>query len=531
MLATGNDAELVQATLAGNRDAFGQIVARYQSLVCSLAYSATGSLNTSEDLAQETFLTAWRQLPGLREPEKLRAWLCGIARNIIFNSLRRAGREPSHRAETLEAAPESLSPEPHPMAQAISREELEILWRSLEKIPELYREPMVLFYREQQSVATVAQHLDLTEDAVKQRLARGRKLLHDQVLAFVEGALARTNPGKAFTLSVLAAIPAMTISAKAAAMGAAAAKGSTTAKTAGALGLLGSILSPLLAVWSMWSGYRMSLAVARSDRERSFTKAFYKRLVGCLVGFFAGYAVLIVGGGSLVKNHVSLFVGLMVGLAVIYIGAMVWFSIWCYRARRKLLADLTPAEQRTQPTQAVWEYRSRFELLGLPFIHIRLGDRLGEPLRAWIAAGDCAMGVLFAFGGLAIAPVSIGGCAVGLFSFGGLSIGALALGGFGFGVWAFGGLALGWQSFGGCAIAWNAAWGGYSIAHGFALGGVVHAAQANNDTAGQIIRANPFFRISARLLPYLFWMNLIWFIPMVVQRRIIARLTRKNEPI
>ena len=54
-----NDADLVNATLAGNRDAFSQIVSRYQSLICSLAYSATGSLGQSEDLAQETFITAY----------------------------------------------------------------------------------------------------------------------------------------------------------------------------------------------------------------------------------------------------------------------------------------------------------------------------------------------------------------------------------------------------------------------------------------------------------------------------------------
>src|SRR5471032_2192433 len=106
-----NDAELVSASLAGNRDAFGQIVARYQSLVCSLAYNATGSLSQSEDLAQETFVTAWKQLAGLREPEKLRPWLCGIARNLIANGLRRQGREPVHGAEPLEHADHSQSPE------------------------------------------------------------------------------------------------------------------------------------------------------------------------------------------------------------------------------------------------------------------------------------------------------------------------------------------------------------------------------------------------------------------------------------
>jgi DNA-directed RNA polymerase specialized sigma24 family protein len=48
-----NDAELVNDTLSGDRDAFAQIVSRYQSLICSLAYSATGNLGQSEDLAQE----------------------------------------------------------------------------------------------------------------------------------------------------------------------------------------------------------------------------------------------------------------------------------------------------------------------------------------------------------------------------------------------------------------------------------------------------------------------------------------------
>src|SRR5882762_32260 len=104
MSATANnDAELVSGTLTGNRDAFGQIVSKYQSLICSLAYSATGSLGQSEDLAQETFITAWKRLRHLREPAKLRSWLCGIARNRINNSLRREGREPLSRAEPIEA--------------------------------------------------------------------------------------------------------------------------------------------------------------------------------------------------------------------------------------------------------------------------------------------------------------------------------------------------------------------------------------------------------------------------------------------
>src|SRR5205823_6194738 len=230
-ITDSSDSELVTQSLAGNRDAFGWIVARYQSLLCSLAYSATGSLNQSEDLAQETFITAWKQLAELREPEKLRSWLCRISRNLTYDALRQQGREPSHKAETLEEVQETPGLEPLPSDHTMSREEEAIVWRSIERIPENYREPLVLFYREHQSVENVAAALDLSEDAVKQRLSRGRKLLHEQVLAFVEGALDRTSPGKAFTIGVLAALPAFTISAKAAAVGVAAAKTGTTARS------------------------------------------------------------------------------------------------------------------------------------------------------------------------------------------------------------------------------------------------------------------------------------------------------------
>ena len=206
-----NDAELVNATLAGNRDAFGQIVSRYQSLICSLAYSATGSLGQSEDLAQETFITAWRHLARLRERHKLRSWLCGIARNRINNFLRREGREPVREAEPLENAAESHAPEPLPPLEYTTHEQgggANSLAFAFEKFPETYREPLILFYREHQSVEAVAEQLELSVRIRCTSVFRaGRKMLQEQVAAFVEGALERTNPGKNFTLSVLGALP------------------------------------------------------------------------------------------------------------------------------------------------------------------------------------------------------------------------------------------------------------------------------------------------------------------------------------
>ena len=95
------DAALVAASLAGDRLAFGEIVARYQSLLCSIAYSSLGNLSLSEDLAQEAFVEAWKQLPKLEDPAKVKAWLCGILRFKLSHHHRRESRQPLARAGDL----------------------------------------------------------------------------------------------------------------------------------------------------------------------------------------------------------------------------------------------------------------------------------------------------------------------------------------------------------------------------------------------------------------------------------------------
>ena len=269
---SSSDEQLVEWSLTGDREAFGRIVERYQSLVCSITYSATGSLGLSEDIAQETFLTAWRKLDALSDAAKLRAWLCGIARNLMNNSLRRGQREPVQAAEPLDAIHELRAPELSPSAQAVSREEEAILWRALERIPDTYREPLILFYREQQSVERVAEELELSEDAVKQRLSRGRKLLTEEVAAFVEGTLKRTTPGKMFTVGVLAALPVLTVPAKAATVGAAAAKGTTAAKSGGLLAVLGAWLVPIISVVGSLAAQWLIVRSAPTPRERRVKK-------------------------------------------------------------------------------------------------------------------------------------------------------------------------------------------------------------------------------------------------------------------
>jgi len=245
------------------------------------------------------------------------------------------------------------------------------------------------------------------------------------------------------------------------------------------------------------------------------------------LGFGLALAALIFFGRNSVNAHPVWFACALIGLVSAYAVAAIRLAMWSNRHFRELRAERA-AQEASAPVTPAWEYRSRFALLGLPFIHIRVSNS-GErrpPVKAWIAAGDSAIGLLFAFGGIAVAPVSIGGLAIGLLPWGGVALGLFAFGGFALGGWTFGGFALGWQAFGGCALAWNAAMGGLSIAHDFALGGVACAAQANNNLASQFMRTNPFFKDMEILSHHIGWLNLLWLIPLVGWWRVLARKRR-----
>jgi hypothetical protein len=447
--------------------------------------------------------------------------LCGIARHLIGSALRRRGREPAHAAEALEEALELPSPEPMPAERAISREEESILWRSLERMAETYREPLVLFYREGQSVASVAQALELSEEVVKQRLSRGRRLLQAEVALFVEGALKQSAPGRAFTLSVLAALPLFTASASAATAGAMAAKGSAAVKAAASVGLFSAIVGPILSLVGIYFAYQMDREGARTPQRRVFISKAYRILVASYAALGLAVLVLALGGPTLADSRLS--AGLWIGLGAMSGLVCLGFIGWVFGQRRRFhrgessgkVLLTTPAEgSRPVP---VFEYRSRLSLLGWPLVHIRLRAGLERgPVKAWIAGGDAAIGIIFAFGALAVAPLSFGGLAAGLVPFGGLAVGLAPLGAFSFGAWAMGGFVVGWQAFGGCALAWSAAQGGVAVAHDFALAGVALAQSANDAAAEVFIRNSAFFQRAMAAVPYAYWLYLVWLLPLAL---------------
>ena len=527
-----DDASLVLASRAGQREAFGHIVARYQTLICSLAYSHTGSLSQSEDLAQETFITAWKQLANLREPQKLRSWLCAIARHRIYDSFKQQEREPSHQAESLTAIEETSTAGPSPHDQAITQEESILLWRAIERIPEVYREPLVLFYREHQSVATVAENLELSEDAVKQRLARGRKLLQDEVQAFVEGALAKSNPGPAFTLAVVAALPAFTLSAKAATLGIAA-KSGLGAKIGGGLGWAGVFLGPLLAIGGNYAAYRLTLDQAVTESERQYIRKIFRLALLVALGGTALVAVPLLwnyqGSGT-----PTLYFGILFSLTLpLFFLTIFSVELGAGRWRKAYLTRLLTEQLGGQLPPSTFEYRSPWQACGLPLIHIRFGgplDRLRGPVKAWIAIGSHhALGVIFAFGNVAIAPVSFGGITIGLLPFGALSFGLVSVGAVCVGVWAFGAMAIGWQICCGFGAAWHSAMGGCVVAHDFALGGIVRAGQANSAAAQAFYEHNRFCQIAEVVGRHSTWLIVLGMAPVLLQWRPLAKARRQRQ--
>jgi RNA polymerase sigma factor (sigma-70 family) len=206
-----NDIELLKSSLKGDTASFEAIVKKYQSFICAITFSATGNVGKSEVLAQETFISAWKDLAQLKDLNKFQSWLNSIARNVIKNSFRRQKQDLISKATSIDQIKDAGSDDSGPVETVITKEQQDVVRQALQQIPEQYREPLVLFYRQEQSVKTVAEQLNLSEEAIKQRLSRGRKLLKERFAAMVETTISRTGPGKSFTAAVITSITGIAI--------------------------------------------------------------------------------------------------------------------------------------------------------------------------------------------------------------------------------------------------------------------------------------------------------------------------------
>ena len=272
----------------------------------------------------------------------------------------------------------------------ISREEAGILWRSLERIPEIYREPLVLYYREHQSTEAVARNLNLTEEAVRQRLARGRKLLQEEVLSFVETALEKTAPGKSFTLAVVAALPFAVTSAKAASGGVAVAKSGVGAKGLLSMGALGGFLAMLGTIFYSWKAL---VNDSKSPRERQFTR----RVAAIQITIFLVLLTVATGSAPFLFERHPLVFGIAYAALILFCAVNGSVGIW-YLVRRRLEIQMEDGtfydtdgnnekarqkiSQRTNRITLIWLLIFALGCIGFPWKH--------HPSRSLVCvAGGC----------------------------------------------------------------------------------------------------------------------------------------------
>jgi RNA polymerase sigma factor (sigma-70 family) len=508
-----NDEQLWRLVSERSLMAFEEFVRRHQAAVASVAYCICGDVTLSEDIAQEAFLAAWQTSENLREPQKSRAWVCGIARNLANGEIRRTRRH-IVSLQTLHSDDEPTSDLPDMADSIVRAEEESIVWKSLEEIPANYRESLILYYRENQSITSIAQTLEITEDTARQRLSRGRELLRHQVAAMIEGALVKTKPSAAFTASVMAAVAVMSGTAKAAMTSTGAGiAGSMIAKsaTAGAVGgVVGGLAGAAGGLGGGWLGTWIPAQLAPTNRERVYLLKHGKRMLAiAAVSMLLFFAITF----GLVNWQAP--AGWQLGSTLIFmVGFQIWATVESLKLRRVIRQIRAEANAETDPNPSpvgrqfrskmsrfegrVWQ--SRTMLLGRPLVDINVSDLPTEwnidaqsqltpkIARGWIAIGDKAHGILLAIGGSARGIVAIGGMAIGVVSFGGLSIGIISLGGLAIGLAAFGGgslggiafggLAVGYQALGGFALAWDFACGGGAVAHNWAYGGGAWANKA-----------------------------------------------------
>lgn len=171
--ATLTDEAAIARVLAGDPSAFESIVRRWQTPLVNLAWRFCRDRTRAEEMAQEAFLRAWRNLAQFRGESAFSTWLFSIAANVYRTEIRR-----------LPAAPLSLDdvaepPDPR-LAVAEALEETsrdESVRCAVLALPAKYRNAILLFYFHEQDVPAAARTLNIPEGTLKARLFRGRELL------------------------------------------------------------------------------------------------------------------------------------------------------------------------------------------------------------------------------------------------------------------------------------------------------------------------------------------------------------------
>jgi RNA polymerase sigma-70 factor (ECF subfamily) len=164
------DADLVRAVLEGQKQAFAALVKRYERSIRAVAMNVLSDHESVQDIAQEAFLKAYENLPGLRRPRAFGPWLMKITRRCALNAARQQPKETA------------LDPTGAAVVQGTDGqldEEKQRLLAAVLKLPESEKQVVMLRYFSAHSVRDVAEMLCRSVGTVTKQLSRAHKHLRN----------------------------------------------------------------------------------------------------------------------------------------------------------------------------------------------------------------------------------------------------------------------------------------------------------------------------------------------------------------
>ena len=167
------EATLIRHAVAGDAEAWDQLMRAHQEAVFRLAYLLLGDPDDADDVAQETFLRAWKYLTRFDSTRAFRPWLLSIAANLASNRRRSAGRYFSALTRAFRDEPKSVTVE----EQSSQHTEAEDLWEAVKQLNVHDQQVIYLRFFLDLSVSETAETLQVAEGTVKSRLSRALEKL------------------------------------------------------------------------------------------------------------------------------------------------------------------------------------------------------------------------------------------------------------------------------------------------------------------------------------------------------------------
>jgi len=301
------------AATRGDRDAYGRIVAGCQSTVTSIALAIVRDVPTSEDIAQEAFLSAWQNLRKLHNPASFLPWLRQITRNLARDHLRSQAHHRTPAGDIEVALAAVADPHPGPPERLAHEQQEAAAADVIDRLPEESREVLLLYYREGQSSRQVASLLGLQDAAVRKRLSRARQMVREEMLQRLGEFAQASAPGAGFTAALATLLMTSAPPAAAAAslgMGALGAVNGVAKLGVGALG--GAAAGMAGGLLGVWLGIRSLLAKPFDARERRGVIAYGLFTSGLTIAFSVGITLLGKVPGWI--PHVATSVGFALGI-------------------------------------------------------------------------------------------------------------------------------------------------------------------------------------------------------------------------